>query len=132
MSIFDINESNWKMSNETDKIIQMFEQSSVAVLIKDDGEYDYSKAMKYDFFIDTVCLSSWKAKGTATTFAEFLSRIHYTSIKEKAHHDAYSFIQLIELVYNCYMLVENNKKPFESILVFNNPILKDILDYDSD
>lgn len=115
-SIEDLVESHFNQTETVAEIIYSFEHDNVACLVNKDGSLDLSEFSLIDYrsLISHALFSNWKGRGKCVQFDDFMKAVSYESLKKKAATDIDSFLLLIEIIYNCYMLVEraelNDKK----------------------
>lgn len=111
-NIFDIALETINMSNEVDRIITM----SV-------DEYSlcyYSSQYTLFEFVDKFCFRDWIHRGHFVDVKDFLKAINYTELRNAAKNDVESFITLIELIYNFWLLAYQKLMDKESSYKWTN------------
>lgn len=98
-SIFDIAAESINMSNEVDRIYNMS--------ITEKNLSNYGSYTLFDF-VDKYCFKEWRHRNHFLNVLDFLKSINYKEIRTKAKDgDVDSFMQLIEVTYNLWLLACN-------------------------
>lgn len=107
-NIEDLVEAHFNQTQTVADIVYSFEHDYVACLVNKDGSLDFGEfsLLNYKRLISYSLFSEWKGRGRCASFDDFLKVVSYESLKKKAPSDIDSFLLLIEMIYNCYMLVE--------------------------
>lgn len=95
-SIFDIVSETIDMEGELKRIVSMSQKEKVLY----NGGSDYTL---FDFVNDR-CFRKWKYRGHFVDVKDYLLALEYSDLIDEAKYDEESFITLIELVYNFWVL----------------------------
>ncbi len=100
-SIFDIAEQSINMSNEVDRIVSMsLEEKNMYYRPYSHSVFD---------FVDKYCFKKWSKRGHFIDVKDYLQSVKYMDLKDSAKQgDTDSFITLIELTYNFWLLAHND------------------------
>lgn len=100
-SIFDIAEQSINISNEVDRIVSMsLEEKNLYYRPYSHSVFD---------FVDKYCFKNWSKRGHFIDVKDYLQSVKYMDLKDSAKQgDTDSFITLIELTYNFWLLAHND------------------------
>lgn len=101
MSIFDKISKNINMGSSADRLIRMSEEEKI-IQYKEDY-YSYGYATLFDF-VDKFCFNTWQHRNECVDVSDFLNVLKYEKIKQNAHVKSESLLELIELIYNFWLL----------------------------
>ena len=102
-SIFDIATSSINISNEVDRIVSMF--------FDEKNLFYYPYDLTIVDFVDKHCFRNWSCRGHFINVNDFLNALDYKNlIKAAKNGDANSFMTLIELTYNFWVLAYKDLK----------------------
>ena len=133
-SIEDFTRAGWNQERAVYNIIDSFENDKVSCYVNKDGSLNMGRyaIFGYKELIDIWLFSNWKGRGRCESFDDFLKVVSYESLKKRATTDLDSFLLLIEVVYNCYMLVNNVQLNEKKMKKADISKLKDLLDDELD
>ncbi|MBR0425412.1 MAG: hypothetical protein IJK01_04735 [Clostridia bacterium] len=129
-SIEELTKNGWNQERAVRNIIDSFENDKVSCYVNKDGSLNFERYAIFGYreLIDYWLFSDWKGRGRCEHFDDFLKAVSYESLKKKAAVDLDSFLLLIEVVYNCYMIVDNVQLNEEKMKKADISKLKKLLD----
>lgn len=99
--IFDKVSRNINMGSSADRLIKMSEEEEIIKYKK--SYYSYGYATLFDF-VDNFCFNTWKHRNECVDVSDFLNVLDYEEIKQNAHTKSESLLELVELIYNFWLL----------------------------
>ena len=97
-NIFDIVSAQFDLPAEVQRMDRLFREERTV------SYYNMKYTIKY--FVDNFCFSKWKNRGRYIDIEDYLKAIDYEKIIVTAKSDSNSFLLLIELIYNFWIMVE--------------------------
>jgi len=95
-NIFELLEESNDLSRDVDRLQALFETWNFVC------EEWFETPLKQ--FVDNYCFENWKCRGHCLSIGDFLDSIGYDDIIRRASTDLESFLTLIEIIYNFWML----------------------------
>lgn len=109
-SIFQIMEKNNSIQKEAERIDSLFGKNELVYsdIPFDEGLYTIKN------YVSKFCFHKWKGRGHCIDFNDFLETVDYDGFYSKARTgNADAFVVFIEIVFNCWKMVEAGIKSSE-------------------
>ena len=129
-SVEELIKNGWNQEKAVLNIIDSFENDKVSCYVNEDGSLNFERYAIFGYreLIQYWLFSDWKGRGRCECFDDFLKAVSYESLKKKATTDLDSLLLLIEVIYTCYMLVDNVQLNEEKMKKADISKLKNLLD----